>query len=467
MSVDFESAGTQTSTAPQPHQHAHQHHISGINLIGYATRNFGIGNSFRHIAQALLAQGIPVRIYDLVQEDLVQGRNDSLHRHGVQEMRDLPFEVNLFCLNIMAMPELLLRLKEEDLAWKRRLNVAVIFWELPVLPPHWVPVIAAFDAVLCSSWFIRESIAWQVPGTVPLHLQYPLSLPDIPKMDRSAFGIPPKAYAFYFSFDPFSGLDRKNPRAVLEAFRRAFNGDARAHLVIKLNAPSADAPDLTADVRQFIAECAGTPQVTVVSRSLSYAEALALCQSCCDCYVSLHRSEGLGMGPMEAMLLGKPTILTAWSGNMSYAPADVSCLVPCGLVRPDGMESPQFEASFLGTRARWAAPHVGSAVYWMKRLASDPAFSAQIASRGQRHVARYVAEAAECRFVDELGALYALKKNQGLGVPDLQESQRRILRSRQSHFGLRVQRMRRFFTNHIPGFWRFFRWLNRPPADGS
>ncbi|HSV52260.1 MAG TPA: glycosyltransferase [Burkholderiaceae bacterium] len=462
MTVDFESTGDRPFSAWR----AHSQEISGINLIGYATHNFGIGNSFRHIASALLAKGIPIRIHDLAQQVAVQGRDDSLTSHFVEQMRELPFEVNLFCLNIMALPDLLLRIKEDELAWDKRLNVAVVFWELPVLPPHWLPAIAAFDVVLCSSWFIRESIGWQVPGTVPLHLHYPLSMPEIPRMDRTSFGIPRDAYAFYFSFDPFSGMDRKNPYAVLQAFRQAFDGAGNTHLVIKLNAPSADSPALSADARRFIAECASTPHVTLISRSISYAETLGLCQACCDCYVSLHRSEGLGLGPMEAMLLGKPVILTAWSGNMSYAPAYASCLVPCGLVRPDGMDAPQFESSFLGARARWAAPRVASAAYWMKRLATEPAFAAQLAAQGRQHVARYVAEAAECRFVDELSSLYVLKKSHGFGVPPLEESQRRILRSRKAHFGLRVQRLRRLLTNHVPGFWRLFRWMNRPGRDG-
>ena len=39
---------------------------------------------------------------------------------------------------------------------------------------------------------------------------------------------------------------------------------------------------------------------------------------CCDCFLSLHRSEGFGRGPAEAMFFGKPVIATGWSGNMDY-----------------------------------------------------------------------------------------------------------------------------------------------------
>lgn len=438
--------------------------IRGVNLIGYASRNFGLSVSTRHIAQVLMRRGIDVRVFDLTDAPTVQGHDGSLDAHGVLQMEALPHEVNLFCLNVMAMPRLLLRLRESDLQWSRRLNVAVLFWELPILPPHWLPAVGAFDAVLCSSWFIRETVAWQLPGTVPLHLTYPLALPEIPARKRSDFGVPDGVFAFYFSFDPYSGVDRKNPRAVLRAFQRAFSGAEapRAHLVLKLNAPSPDAPGLSPASREFVDECRAMPNVTVIARSLAYDEAMALCQTCCDCYVSLHRSEGLGMGPMEAMLMGKPVIMTAWSGNMSYAPLDTFCPVPYRLIQPDGFDSPQFATAFLRARTRWADASVKTAAWWMRRLVEEPALRAQIAARGQAHMRRYAEQAAQCQFVDELAPLLELKKAHGPNVPTLEESQRRIGAAQRAHMGLHAQRLRKLLSNNVPGMWSLFRRLGRP-----
>lgn len=55
----------------------------------------------------------------------------------------------------------------------------------------------------------------------------------------------------------------------------------------------------------------------------------------CDCYVSLHRAEGLGLTIAEAMLLGKPVIATAYSGNLDFMDADTSLLVKYNLVELD------------------------------------------------------------------------------------------------------------------------------------
>ena len=52
----------------------------------------------------------------------------------------------------------------------------------------------------------------------------------------------------------------------------------------------------------------------------------------CDVYVSLHRSEGLGLSIAEAMAHGKPVIATGWSGNTDFMTPDNSFPVSYELV---------------------------------------------------------------------------------------------------------------------------------------
>ena len=49
----------------------------------------------------------------------------------------------------------------------------------------------------------------------------------------------------------------------------------------------------------------------------SFDDVLALMEAC-DVYVSLHRSEGLGLAMAEAMLMGKPVVATGYSGNTEF-----------------------------------------------------------------------------------------------------------------------------------------------------
>jgi glycosyltransferase involved in cell wall biosynthesis len=57
--------------------------------------------------------------------------------------------------------------------------------------------------------------------------------------------------------------------------------------------------------------------VTLVTHSMSRAEVNSLMVAC-DAYVSLHRSEGLGLPLIEAMYLGKPVIATGYGGVTDF-----------------------------------------------------------------------------------------------------------------------------------------------------
>ena len=61
----------------------------------------------------------------------------------------------------------------------------------------------------------------------------------------------------------------------------------------------------------------GRPDIHVIDRSLSGDELNGLMAGC-DCYVSLHRSEGFGLTMAEAMAIGKPMIGTGYSGNLDF-----------------------------------------------------------------------------------------------------------------------------------------------------
>src|SRR5207302_10340562 len=77
---------------------------------------------------------------------------------------------------------------------------------------------------------------------------------------------------------------------------------------------------------------------------------------CCDCFVSLHRSEGFGLGLITAMFLGKPVVATAYSANMDFMNEHNSCLVRYQLRSvPDG-------AYPFAKGQVWAEPDIDHAV---------------------------------------------------------------------------------------------------------
>ncbi len=100
----------------------------------------------------------------------------------------------------------------------------------------------------------------------------------------------------------------------------------------------------------------------------------------CDCFVSLHRSEGFGLGPAEAMSLGKPVILTNWSGNTDYMTPDNSIGIDYQLI-PVGKVIAHYQPDQV-----WADPDLEQAAYWMKSIAQDDQLARRIGLLGQETI---------------------------------------------------------------------------------
>ena len=116
-----------------------------------------------------------------------------------------------------------------------------------------------------------------------------------------------------------------------------------------------------------------TPLDTLGVRSLINA---------CDCLVSLHRAEGFGRGPGEAMALGRLALATGWSGNVDFMTAENSLLVEHDMIQLAPDEYPHWQGQ------SWADPRVEHAFALARPLLDDPARGAAMAQRGQADVLR-------------------------------------------------------------------------------
>ena len=175
--------------------------------------------------------------------------------------------------------------------------------------------------------FVRAAIAPHSPVPV-LTLPPPLwREPAAPTLTRAELGLPDGRPIVLFTFDFLSTAERKNPWGAVTAFRQAFPrrpGDRdespskRPLLVIK----SVNAGLRVADAERLRLLVAGDPDVLLVERRSTPAELDALFGHC-DVYLSLHRSEGLGLTIAEAMCHAKPVVTTAYGGVVDFV--DDSC----------------------------------------------------------------------------------------------------------------------------------------------
>jgi hypothetical protein len=176
---------------------------------------------------------------------------------------------------------------------------------------------------------------------------------------RSEFGCRTTSSRFLFTFDYNSQPVRKNAARVVDAFRRASRPVvATSRSCIKSSNARASGEQHAALVARI-----GDDDRIVDVRPYLTRDAVWGLQSACDCYVSLHRSEGLGLGLAESMMQGKPAIATRWSGNLDFMTPENSALVDlrvrAGRRRrvPDVEPGAALGRARRGPRGRADAPH--------------------------------------------------------------------------------------------------------------
>jgi len=378
---------------------------TGINLIGFASGNIGLGAGLRHIVHAMRERGQPYAIFDMDPGLGRKGHEAEFQREAVPSLEALPYDINF-----LVMPPGTVRYQLERLApalaRPRVLNAVQFVWELTVLPERWKRALQLFDAVVGMSQFVCGVLDASLAGPTVISGLQPVELPQGVVADRARFGFPSDVFVFISSFDPLSDVARKNPHAVLEAFRRAFPPAERGvRLVFKINALSG--PARTPEVDRFMAEfralAAADDRVLLVAESLPFRDVLSMYASA-DVFVSLHRSEGFGLGLLEAMALGRPVIATAWSGNRTFMTWHDSCLVGYEFV-PVRASLSTYATELRGLEPYWAEPSVDEAAAWMRRLAGDRAFAAAMGRRAHAAYLAYRERAGKLQFVDELLAL--------------------------------------------------------------
>ncbi len=239
------------------------------------------------------------------------------------------------------------------------------------------------DEVWVASEFTREAVAAET--SKPVHVvPVPLEPPEVSPVSRAEVGLP-DGFLFLFSFDFLSIAERKYPLGLVEAFCRAFRPGEGPMLAIK----SINGDRRSEELTRLRRAAAGRPDVHVLDGYVPPATKDAVMASC-DCYVSLHRSEGLGLTLAEAMALGKPVIATGYSGNLAFMDEENSYLVRHGTaITPAGIDP-------YPAGAEWAEPDLDHAAELMRRVYEHPEEARERGARARRDLlaSHSVAQAA-------------------------------------------------------------------------
>jgi len=305
-------------------------------------------------------------------------------------------KVNIFCLNGDEV-EPCLRHLQTDLSGSS-VNIIYPAWELSRYPQEWAAQLNRFDEVWAASTFTAEAFKASVMAPV-FHLPLPGEVRLSRLFGRRYFGIPEDAFVFLFFFDFSSYVTRKNPRAVLTAFRELYSmrPNNNACLVMKIKGLEHD-PLQHEQLVQELSRVEG--RLVVIDRILDDAEVKSLLYIS-DCFVSLHRAEGFGFGLIWAMYLGKPVIATNYSGNIDYMNDINSYLVPFVLKEVGPGEYPFY------SHQQWAEPNIISAVNSMCALLDNQVQARLVGTIANRYIRTHFSyRACGLRFQERIEKTY-------------------------------------------------------------
>jgi len=359
-----------------------------ICLIGYAGLISGRAEDLRMTALALRRHGRQWAVLDRLSGEITT--EDTRKAAAFAE----PPRIGLVHLNADTTFFDYLFLRECGI--ERGYIIGYWAWELAKFPEEWRSSFEFVQEVWVASRFAYEAI---VPATTkPVLLMPPavaIPAPE-PGLKRADFGLPGDKFVFYFSFDFRSYTTRKNPLGTIAALRRAFpHSDASVCLVLK-TIGSGWKPDERDALTQTIR---GDPRILVIDQELARPRAIALL-ALSDCFVSLHRSEGFGRGPAEAMLLGKPVIATDYSGTRDFATAETALLIGCALVPVGRDEYPGADGQI------WAEADIDEAAAAMRRIAGDRTLAERLGRAGRARIRElYDPEVVGARYLDRFAAI--------------------------------------------------------------
>lgn len=340
----------------------------GINITGYIKGEFGIGEASRSIVRAVEAVDVPFALNHLAPQ--LQRNLDSNYENFSNEN---PYPINFLSINADEVQGFSLS-EYGSQYFNDRYNIGYWFWELPTFPVKWRHAFSPFNEIWTASNYTAEAISKLSPIPV-IKVMPSIQLPE-PSIRKEAVGLPDNKFIFLFIFDFLSFFERKNPLALVQAFKKAF-GEAHpdARLILKFS----NAKHFAHELRLLKQEIGSSSTIHLIDRFLSRDEINALLYHC-HCYVSLHRSEGFGLTMAEAMFYGKPVIGTGYSANVDFMNVSNSFLVKYNLQMLNQDYGPYEKGNV------WANPDIDHASALMRQVYENYEQAQTVGAIGARDI---------------------------------------------------------------------------------
>ena len=328
--------------------------MDGVNVVGYHRQSLGLGAEVRRVVRCLRAAGVPVSTID------APGSSSAYINSIPLSDNDWRYETTL---SVVAGDQLRNCMEQLGVThFEKGRHCSMWYWELMKLNEPMKSALPLINGLVAGSRFIYECLVRSTDEPV---FQFPLT--DIRSLEatesRKVLGLPEDRLIFLCTFDFFSVIERKNPLDAIAAFKMAFEENSGPILLIK----SQNGNILTEDLALVTHEIGGRTDIIHIDQHVNEVTQASYLQ-CADVLVSLHRSEGLGLHILEALLRGVPVLSTAFSAPTEFLDSGNSVPVDYALV-PVKNGNGVYPTGYL-----WAQPDVQHAAHLMRKLFSKSTY---------------------------------------------------------------------------------------------
>ena len=343
----------------------------GITVIADLTWRAALSKSIRDFVTMLKLAGIPVQTYDTCLKPEIP----EADCRGLLTPKE-DFDIYRYTHTV----ELYRSMLPDSVPMKK---ARVVFHDSAAGILEAMPFLDTPDSILAMSDFNFEYFRKALPRSKVHKIVYPLLLPDRERTPRdevrAKYGIGAGDFVVFFNFD-FGSYYRKNPTAAMRAFAKAFPSEADAKLVFKTK-NAAKCPSHVKELESLAAELGISDRFIHLSAYLPRRDVDGLTDAC-DVYLSLHKSEGFGIGIAEAMSLAHPAVVTDWSATTEFCHPDNSMPIPYRLVPIKPWE-------YVECLKEWADADVDAAAAALRRLKDDPSLRERLGLAAQKFISEH------------------------------------------------------------------------------
>ncbi|MGF6351088.1 glycosyltransferase family 4 protein [Variovorax sp. W2I14] len=364
----------------------------GANVIGHFCYPSGLRVSVESLVRAVGLEGVPTSLRDV----RTDAKDDPCHiDFRGMECHDITI------IHVQPEPLLTVAYDLADIFERapRTYRIGYWYWEFDSIPDAWMTHAQNVDEVWAATEFVARGLRERL--SIPVRTLFPgVQLASYDQRDKAHFGLNETPFTFLFVFHMMSVMERKNPLGLIRAFREAFRENEAVSLVLKTSFG-----DRHPEQFERLQEAAAGSNIVLINEVYTPDRLLSLMDAC-DAYVSLHRSEGLGLTMAEAMLMGKPVIATNFSGNVDFMDADNSLLVSYQLVKL-GQPIPPYDAEL-----EWAEPSIEHAAQLMRRVYENQDWARQLGARAKESAEKNLSlKVAGKKIVKRLEEIKAIRRS--------------------------------------------------------